>query len=128
MFSKRINSSFEGAELTNNCVGVIIMRNICKNWIGEFWWCLTLWLFIILLVRFGLLSDHLLGNSCPLGWPFVLTIFCLLEIWLFSIWFLRAGFAFWLLQFLWIAFSLLFVNTATSFKGLRTIIVTEWPP
>ena len=27
-------------------------------------------------MRFGLLSDHLLGNSCPLGWPFVLILFC----------------------------------------------------
>ena len=26
---------------------------------------------------FGLLSDHLCGNSCPLGWPFVLIVFCL---------------------------------------------------
>ena len=32
---------------------------------------------IILLVRFGLLSGHLLGNSCPLGWSFVLIVFCL---------------------------------------------------
>ena len=29
---------------------------------------------------FGLLSDHLLGNSCPLGWPFVLIVFCLFVI------------------------------------------------
>ena len=29
------------------------------------------------LVRFELLSDHYLGNSCPLGWPFVLNVFCL---------------------------------------------------
>ena len=29
--------------------------------------CFTLCLFIILLVQFGLLSGHLLGNSCPLG-------------------------------------------------------------
>ena len=27
------------------------------------------------LVRFGLLSGHLLGNSCPLGWSFVLIVF-----------------------------------------------------
>ena len=26
-------------------------------------------MFIILLVQFGLLSGHLLGKSCPLGWP-----------------------------------------------------------
>ena len=29
---------------------------------------------------FGLLSDHLCGNSCPLGWPFVLIVFCLFVI------------------------------------------------
>ena len=29
--------------------------------------CFTLCLFIILLVQSGLLSGHLLGNSCPLG-------------------------------------------------------------
>ena len=33
--------------------------------------------FIILLVQFGLLSGHLLGNSCPLGKQFVLIVFCL---------------------------------------------------
>ena len=27
------------------------------------------------LVRFGLLSGHLLGNSCSLGWPYVLFVF-----------------------------------------------------
>ena len=26
---------------------------------------------------FGLLSDHHLDNSCPLGWLFVLIVFCL---------------------------------------------------
>ena len=34
-------------------------------------------LFVILLVQFGLLSDHLLGNSCPLGKQFVLIVLCL---------------------------------------------------
>ena len=29
---------------------------------------------------FGLLSGHLLGNSCPLGWPFVFIVFCLFVI------------------------------------------------
>ena len=29
---------------------------------------------------FGLLSDHLCGNSCPLGLPFVLVVFCLFVI------------------------------------------------
>ena len=42
--------------------------------LSEFWWCFTLCLFIKLLVRFsrcGLLNDHLLGNSCPLVYPFL---------------------------------------------------------
>ena len=35
--------------------------------VSDFRRCFTLCLFIILLVQFGLLSGHLLGNSCPLG-------------------------------------------------------------
>ena len=31
--------------------------------------------FIILFVRFGLLSSHLLENSCPLGWAYVLFVY-----------------------------------------------------
>ena len=46
---------------------------------------------IILLIRFGLLSIHLLGNICLLGWPFVLIVICLLWFWLFSILVLRVG-------------------------------------
>ena len=43
---------------------------------------------IILLVQFGLLSGHLLGNSCPLGYQFVLIVFCLLVIFIyFPLWF-----------------------------------------
>ena len=45
-------------------------------------------LFIILLVQFGLLSGHLLGNSCPLGKQFVLTVFFLFVIFIyFPFWF-----------------------------------------
>ena len=52
-------------------------------------------LFIILLVRFGLLSGHLLGNSCPLGLPFVLIVFCLFVLFIyFPFMVLRAGFGF----------------------------------
>ena len=48
----------------------------------------TLCLFIILLVQFGLLSGHLLGNSCPLGKQFVLIVFCLFVIFIyFPFWF-----------------------------------------
>ena len=50
---------------------------------------------IILLVRFGYLSGHLLGNSCWLGWSYVLTVFCLFVIFIyFPILVLRAGFGF----------------------------------
>ena len=48
-------------------------------------------LFIILLDRFWLLSGHLLGNSCALGWPFVLIVFCLFVFYLFPILVLRAS-------------------------------------
>ena len=61
-------------------VRVSVMFNLC--------------LFIILLVRFGLLSDHLLGNSCPLGWPFVLIVFCLFVILFISYFGFESGFAF----------------------------------
>ena len=45
-------------------------------------------MFIILLVQFGLLSGHLLGNSCPLGKQFVLIVFCLFVIFIyFPFWF-----------------------------------------
>ena len=37
---------------------------------------------------FRLLSGHLLGNSCPLDWPFVLIVFCLFVIFIyFPFWF-----------------------------------------
>ena len=45
-------------------------------------------MFIILLVQFGLLSGHLLGNSCPLGEQFFLIVFCLFVIIIyFPFWF-----------------------------------------
>ena len=58
----------------------------CLFLVLEFRLCFTFSLLIIhvLLVRFGLRSDHLLGNSCPLGWPFVHIVFCLLVIWFIS--------------------------------------------
>ena len=47
------------------------------------------------LVRFGLLSGHLLGNNCPFGWPYLPIVFCLFVIFhLFPILVLRAGFGF----------------------------------
>ena len=44
-----------------------------------------------ILVRFGLLSGYLLGKSCPLGWPYVLIVFCLFAIIVIS----RFGFEGW---------------------------------
>ena len=39
-------------------------------------------------VQYGLLSGHLLGNSCPLGKQFVLIVFCLFVIFIyFPFWF-----------------------------------------
>ena len=38
-----------------------------------------------------LLSGHLLGNSCALGWLFVLIVFCLFVFYLFPILVLRAS-------------------------------------
>ena len=52
---------------------------------------LFLYLFIILLVPFWLLISHLLGNSCALGWPFVLIVFCLFVFYSFPILVLRAS-------------------------------------
>ena len=43
-----------------------------------------MFVFFILLVQFGLLSGHLLENSCPLGKQFVLIVFCLFVIFIFS--------------------------------------------
>ena len=51
--------------------------------VSEFRRCFTLCLFIILLVQFGLLSGHLLGNSFPLGQQFVLIVFCLFVIFIY---------------------------------------------
>ena len=42
--------------------------------------CFTLCLFLILLAQFGLLSGHHFRDSCPLGWPYVLIVFCLFVI------------------------------------------------
>ena len=56
--------------------------------VSEFRGGFTLCLFIILLVQCGLLSGHLLGNSCPLGLQFVLIVFCLFVIFIyFPFWF-----------------------------------------
>ena len=38
----------------------------------------------ILLVRFGLLSGHFLRINCPLGWSFVLIVFCPFAIFIYS--------------------------------------------
>ena len=48
-----------------------------------------------LLVKFRLLSGHLLGNSCPLGWPYVLIVFCLFVVFIYiPFWFLKRDLAF----------------------------------
>ena len=45
-------------------------------------------------VRFGLLSGHLLGNSCPLGWLYVLVVFCQFVFFVYFPLVLRRGFDF----------------------------------
>ena len=66
-------------------------------------------MFSYYLVRFCLLSGHLLGNNCSLGLPYVLFLPCLFVIIVFSVLVLRAGFGLWLPQFLIFAYSLLSV-------------------
>ena len=73
------------------------MRSLLPVLESEFRRCFKLCLFIKRLVRFWLLSGHLLGNSCPLGWPYVLIVFCLFVFffyYLFPILALGAGFGF----------------------------------
>ena len=55
---------------------------------------LTSGVFISFLVWFGLLSGHLLGNTCSLGSPYVLFVFRLFVILVISGFVLRAGFGF----------------------------------
>ena len=57
----------EYSEISEYSKAVVLMWSLLDVLVSEFRWCFTLCLFIILLVQFGLLSDHLLGNSCPLG-------------------------------------------------------------
>ena len=86
----------KGVYITRTCFHDVIQLAVSVATTVNFTGSFTLCLFIILLVRFGLLSGHLLGNSCLLGWPYVLS-HCLLYICifhLFPILVLRAGFGF----------------------------------
>ena len=67
-------------------------------------------LFIILVVRFGLLSGHLFGNSCPLGWPYILIVFGLFVFLFIS----RSGFksVIWLLIVPVHCFSITFIGVS----------------
>ena len=45
-------------------------------------------MFVHNILRFGMLSSHRLGNSCPLGWSYVLIVFCLILFFIhFPFWF-----------------------------------------
>ena len=59
----------------------------CLFLVSEFLWCFTLCMFLLFLVRFGLLSGHLLGTSCSLGWPYVLCILIICNLSCFQLWF-----------------------------------------
>ena len=69
--------------ITDHSKAVVLMWSMLPVMMSEFRYCFTLCLFIILLVRFGLLSGHLLVNSCLLGWPYVLIVFCLFVIFIY---------------------------------------------
>ena len=56
----------------------------CLFLVSEFRYCFTLH---YTLVRFGLLSGHLLANSCPLGWPLFSLYFVYLWFGYFPFWF-----------------------------------------
>ena len=59
-----------------------------RCFVSGFRCCFALCLFVVLLVRFGLLSGRLLGSGCPLGWRLVLVVFCLFVIFIyFPLWF-----------------------------------------
>ena len=53
--------------ITDRSKAVVLMWSLLAVLVSEFRRSFTLCLFIIVLVQFGLLSGHLLGNSCPLG-------------------------------------------------------------
>ena len=59
----------------------------CLFLVSEFLWCFALCMFLLFLVRFGLLSGHLLGTSCSLGWPYVLCILIICNLSCFQLWF-----------------------------------------
>ena len=85
------------------------MRNIKLNIFMFLVWVsvsftLHVCVFILFVVRFGLLSGHFLGKSCSLGWPYVLFVFWLFVILVISHLVLRVGLGFWLLQFLVFAY------------------------
>ena len=69
------------------CDSFVVVHG-CLFLASEFRLRFTLRVFILFLVRFRLLSGHLLGNSCSHGWPYVLFVF-----WLFVI--LYSYFPFW---------------------------------
>ena len=58
---------------------------------SEFRWRFTLSMLILFLVRFRLLSGHLLGNSCSLCWTYVIFVFWIFIILVIS----RFGFEEW---------------------------------
>ena len=66
----------------NRTLHEVLSRTVlcCLFLVSEFRWRFTLRVSISFLLRFGLLSGHILENSCSFGWPYVLFVF-----WLFVI-------------------------------------------
>ena len=75
-------------------MGVFFIRSkpCLKSINPTIWWHFTLHVFKWFLVLYWLLSGHLLGNSCSLGWPYVLFVFWLFVVLVISRFGLRAEF------------------------------------
>ena len=85
----RVEQVWDPRRFNTGCSrAVVLVWSLLRVLVSKFRWCFALCLFIILLVRFGLLGGHLLGDSCQLGWPCVLIVFCLFVIFIyFPFWF-----------------------------------------
>ena len=96
---------------------------------------MTLCLFIILVVQFGSLKGHLLGNSCLLGEQFVIIVFCLFVIFIyFPFWILKRDLPFdyssscSLLFYYFYRTSKAECYISYSKIGQRHIILENWRP
>ena len=87
--------SYKTERLFQGCSSVVVL--CCLFPCQRFWWRLVFCVFISFLVRFALLGGHILGKSCSLGWPYILSAFFLFEISVIS----HFGFVDWI----WLLFA-----------------------